>query len=789
MSAHNSQLNPDWDHFEEEDDNSPSLREVFSRTLKHWPWFLASVILFTGLGVLLILVTPKSYTENAQVVIKNDSEGGSSAVSDFNDLGLFSRNTNVMNEIATMASPDITEEVVKMLNLTVDYYEPGTFHKKALYGKTLPVEVSFPTSGDQESLKFKLNIDGKGKYELTKLKKYESQTQKWLKSGKEYTGTLGAPLRTEYGTILVTPTAQYGAGKDYEIQVHKKSLASTINSYNKKVKVALDDDDSTVIDLSISDQNRQRADEVLAATIAVYNENWINEKNQIATSTSQFIDDRLGVIEGELGNVDSDISRYKSENLMPDVQTMTASYVKEQEELTKMIVEAEGQLQAARTLRSRMTMSGPNSALPANTTVENPALQGQIKDYNELILKRNTLESKSSEKNPGVQQLDAEIAQLRMAILASVDNAIQGLEGQIRTLQSAKGSATGRLASSPTQAKYLLSVERQQKVKENLYLFLLQKREDNELNQAFTAYNTRIIKKPGGDGAPTSPKKAVILFGFFLIGVLIPVGYNYAMLTFDTKVRSRQDLEDLKTPMIGEIPFDKKGTKVPKGEDPKLVVSYGRRDTINEAFRVTRTNIEFTKVHKDGCNIIAMTSFNPASGKSFIAMNLGASLALKGKKVLVVDGDLRRGSTSEYVGNPANGLTDYLAGHKQDIERLIVSYPEAEGLYVMPVGKVPPNPTELVESPRFADLMEKLRKDFDYIIIDCPPIEVVADAHIIDNVADRTIFVLRVGLLDKSLLRDLDKFYSEKKYKNLSYILNGTDNDKIAYGSTKGYNY
>lgn len=792
MSSSNRIAEQDWDRLESEQGaEGPRLSYVIGRTLKNWPWLILSVVVFTAIGVAIVLRTPKTYLENAQVVIKNDNEGGSSnKLNNFNDLGIFSRNTNVLNEIATMSSPDVMADVVKMLDLTIEYTQPGTFHDIALYGKNLPIKVSFPDASDDKQLSFKLDIEGNGKYYLSKLKYYDRKNNKWIKTGKEYSGNLGTPLKTVCGTIVVNPGEFYGAGKDYEILVSKNSLPSTIIKYTKMVKVELDDDDSTVVDLSMTDQNRQRADEVLAAMIAVYNENWIKEKNQIAVSTSQFIDDRLGVIEGELGTVDSDISKYKTDNLLPDVSNMTASYIKEQEELSKTIVNLEGQLDAARNLRARLVAAGNDgSVLPANTVIENSSLMSQIKEYNDLLMKRNALEEKSSEKNPIVQQLDEQIRQLRGAVLSSTESAVQGLESKIRALQSAKSSATQRIASSPNQAKYLLSVERQQKVKENLYLFLLQKREDNELNQAFTAYNTRIIKRPGGDGIPTAPKTGLILLSLFFVGFFIPFGYSYYIEMWDNKLRSRQDVDGLKTPMIGEIPFDTKTAKAQKkGEKPTIIVSMGQRDLTNEAFRVTRTNVEFTRVHKDKCNVLALTSFNPGSGKSFIAVNLGASLALKGKKVIVVDGDFRRGTASEYVNKPEEGLSDYLAGHISNWHKLVVSSSQ-EGLSVMPAGNRPPNPTELLETERFVRMIEEMRKDYDYIIIDCPPIEVVADAHIINPVVDTTIFVLRIGLLDKRLLRELERFYAEKKFNHLSFILNASDNDHIAYGGRKRFGY
>ncbi len=775
--------------------SSIPLSDIIFRTLHYWQWLLLSVVVCVGLGVVYLLRTPNVYTQTASLLVKDDSKGKSSAadMSDFADFGLFASNTNIQNEITTLKSPDLMEEVVKRLNLDMNYYLPGRFHKIAAYGSTLPVKVqiaNFPNSG---SASFDLDIKANGSITLSKLKTNINGEE--TESDKDYSGKLNDTIRTPAGPVIVTPSPYYSK-VDVDLQVVKAPLAATISRYEERLSVVMNNEKSTVIDLSFSDQNIQRADEVLNTVIGVYNENWIRDKNQIAVSTSNFINDRLGVIESELGNVDSDISSYKSANLVPDVQAAASSYMAESQALGQEILGLNNQLQMTRYIRNYLSSSGnDDKALPTNTGVDNLELQSQIGEYNAKLLERNNLVSKSSEKNPLVQNMDKELNEMRGAIIGSVDNSIVNLQTQVRGLQGARGAATSKLASNPSQAKYLLSVERQQKVKESLYLFLLQKREDNELSQAFTAYNTRVIKKPGGTGIPTSPNRRNVLLACLLIGLAIPFGTVYVKETTNTKLRGRKDVQNLAAPMLGEIPQNSEKPK--KGEEAnrhEILVQHGNRNIINEAFRVLRTNTEFSRINKEGCNVLAITSFNPGSGKSFITMNLGMSLAIKGKKVLVIDGDMRHGSTSAYVDRPKKGLSDYLAGNINDIDSLIVKVPAVEGkehleICVLPVGSTPPNPTELLESPRFSKLIECMRPDYDYILIDCPPIEVVADAQIIDQYADRTIFVVRAGLLERNMLPELDRLYDEKRYSHMAFILNGTRNDSGRYGYSHSYKY
>ncbi|MCM1138953.1 MAG: polysaccharide biosynthesis tyrosine autokinase [Muribaculum sp.] len=768
--------------------NAVPLTDILYRTLHYWPWVILSVIICVGLSVFYLLKTPKMYSQTASILIKDDGKGKSTgAIDDFGDFGLFSNNTNIENEMTTFKSRDLMGEVVRRMNLDMNYYLPGRFHKIVAYGTTLPIVAELPDCPDNSSLSFQLDIDKDRKVKISDIE-YNGEDL----PVKTYSGNLNDTIKTSIGRIIIKPTPTYEKDVPIDLTVIKQSLDGAEASYLSRLTVGMSNEKGTIIDLTFIDQNIQRADDVLSTIIGVYNENWIRDKNQIAVSTSNFINERLNVIESELGNVDSDISSYKSEHLVPDVNAAASSYMAESQALSQELLGINNQLQMTRYIRNYLNADQANEkVLPTNTGVENLELESQISQYNSKLLERNNLRSKSSSENPLVQNLDFELSEMRSAIIASVDNSIVNLQNQIKSLQGARGAATSRLASNPNQAKYLLSVERQQKVKESLYLFLLQKREDNELNQAFTAYNSRVINEPGGSRAPISPDSRKILLVAFLIGLAIPFGVVYVKENGNTKVRGRKDLENMTPPLLGEIPQYGKPGKKGSSENAarEILVKAKSRNIINEAFRVLRTNTEFSRVNKEGCNVIALTSFNPGSGKSFITMNLATAMAIKGKRVLVIDGDMRHGSSSGYVQKSKVGLSDYLSGETNDIMSILVTPEDINTLQVLPIGTVPPNPTELLESPRFGQLIEQMRPHYDYIIIDCPPIEVVADAQIIDQYADRTIFIVRAGLLERSMLAELDRLYDEKKYKHMAVILNGTRNDQGRYGYSHTYKY
>ena len=765
---------------------------------------MVSLIIVMGAALYYIWSTPPVYTRSASILLKEDGKSSSSGGVDaaFSDMGLFSVKTNVNNEIFSMKSPAVMLDVVKRLHLDVDYKIDGTFYKKTLYGTMLPLSVGFLELDDNETAALTVALGADSTLTL----------KNFVRNGEEIAGeascAYGDTIDTPLGRLAVARSAFYDSSKVAaspvkEILVMRSSLNGAVAAYSAGLSVALNDDKTTIINLTFKDVNTQRAEDVLNTVIAVYNENWIKDRNQVAVSTSMFINERLGVIERELGNVEEDISSFKSRNLLPDVQAAASMYMSQSSETNAQILALNTQLSMAQYIRTYITSSdGRNRLLPANSGIDNGNIEGQIAEYNNLQLQRNSLVANSSEQNPLVTDLDMSLNAMREAIVSSIDNLVVTLNTQLRGLQQSERKTTAQLAENPSQAKYLLSVERQQKVKEALYLFLLQKREENELSQAFTAYNTRIITPPNGSMAPTAPVKNTILMIALLIGLALPLGIIFLRVMMITTIRGRKDLENMAAPFIGEIPqYGRRQHRIASGKEshealPVVVKDMGR-DVINEAFRVVRTNLEFVTGSDSHNNVLMVTSFNPGSGKTFITLNLAASLAVKRKKVVVVDLDLRKASLSKCVEGARTGAANYLAG--QETEIAAITYHPGDGKNsapydIIPVGTIPPNPAELLASDKLGKLLDGLRGKYDYVFIDCPPIEVVADTAIVSKHVDLTLFVVRAGLLDRSMLPELDRIYNDGKYKNIYVILNGTETAYRRYGYHKygysyGYNY
>lgn len=779
-----------------------SFRELMYSCLGRWYWFLISLVVCFAIATLYLLYTPPTFTRSMSVLIKEEDRGGSvstDVASTFSELGLSHSNTNVDNEMVNIQSPDLIYEVVKRLNLDVNYVTEGPFRKRLIYGDQLPFTIKFAELDDNESLSLTITPKNDNEVVLSNFKMQGKEID-----SKPILAKLGTTIKSPVGVITLTPTP-YKPDLPFErpFYITRSKIDMVIASYKSRLKVDYAEDGTSIIKLTLNDTNIQRAEDVLNTILNVYNERWMTDKNQIVNATDIFINERLRVLQDELGNIDSKITASKSANKLPDLASTATLDLQQSMQQTQQILDLNTQIRIASDLYNYVSKS-KNRLLPGNVGINDLTIQSQINEYNEIQLQRDRIVSGSSEENVLVKDFDSQLSAIKSGVMHSINNYLAALKIQLNAAQKARSQADSRVSNIPQLEGLLLSPERQQKVKEALYLFLLQKREENQLSQAFTNSNSRMVSSPERSGlrVATAPVKNHVYMIAFLAGILIPLLYLVISQIMNTVVRGRKDIEHMQTPFVGEIPemqskkkkkkkfaFFTKSKEKEKKEPPRIVVKPNSRNIINEAFRVIRTNLEFLLNKEAKSHVVMITSANPNSGKTFISANLTTAMAIKGKKVLAIDLDLRKRSLSEYFGSPRHGIADYLSGQIDNYNDLIFKYEVAgTSLDVFAVGTLPPNPAELLASDKMRALMQELKSKYDCIFLDCPPVEIVTDADIINEYADTTLFIIRAGLLDRSALPEIDEFYINKKYRNMCIILNGTDSGSH-YGYKYGYKY
>lgn len=568
----------------------------------------------------------------------------------------------------------------------------------------------------------------------------------------------------------------------------------------KRLSATNDGLGSCIINLTYKDFSTIKAASTLELIIQVYNDNWWQERAAVIKRASQFIDTKLELLEQDLNIVDDSISTYKSRFGITNLEHVSDVYLQQQSQTDAEILRLLNQKAMAEYISSLLEdEASRNQLLLVNSGISNSLIEDQITLYNNLLLQMKSHMDYTSGQNPLIISQEKELNSLRKNIYASVKNHIRTIDIQLKSLKAYHGETTDKISSNPGQAKHLLSIEREQKVKESLYMFLLQKKEENEISLNYKPSPTTIIDMPYGSGKPTSPKRLRILVAAVLIGIILPVTFIFIRATFDESVRDRHDVEHhCDIPFLGEVPYSGRDLSfdgllmrlgiVHKTKPSGIVVGKDLLNASNEAFRVLRNNMDASfagQFLSEGGKSYLIKSTQIEVGKTFVAMNLALVRAIGGERVLFIDGDLRQASASRLWFAPLLGLTDYLNGDEDDYRKLLFQPEGYPMLDVLPTGALPTNPTELLKSPLLDQLLLTAKEHYDCIIIDSPTSGMLADADIIERAVDCTMFVIRAGRFNRYQLNEISQIQATNSESKLQYIiLNG-----VSIDARYGYSY
>lgn len=760
--------------------------------LHHWPWFLLSVLVCLIIAMVYLHVTRPTYTRRASIVVMDDGQGLSSPdmmSSLFSNLSVFrfknfsDAKTNAKKEMLFIQSDEMLEKVVRRLSLNISYEIDSSFHRETLYGSTQPIVVQFLDFPDDQICSLVINLGNSITLETPDA---------------SMPIRLGDTTATPYGRIVITPSLAFSnaARSGMRIYVTHNSIGNEILSCRKRLSAFMDKDVPSIVDFTYVDYNPERAENLLDTLFAAYAEEVRINKRRMADEMAQLIDDRIDLLKDELGDVDNDISQYKRDNSMADIADIVRRARNKETETSNQINAIKHQIYLLGYLRA-FTLNPDNfgQVLPSNTGINNKEIEYHVRNHNDKQIERNDWAASITETSPLVSDLDIEIANIKKALVELIDNTILAQEAQLRKTNELHDQALGELANTPNKATYLVTIERQKKVKEQIYIYLLQKREENELSQVFSATNSLVVRTPYGPMTPTAPNYNIILLSALIIGLLLPLIYLWLRDVFTTTIRNHKDVAKLATPLLGEIPLDKHGAKRSKrlrslnSASTGFVVRDDNSNSLGEAFRIVRTNMEFrlssTKNEAENNSqlpkVIAVTSVDPSCGKTFFAANIAATFAIKGIRTVCVDLDLRQGSLTRYASSNGQGISAYLSGKADNWHDLIVPVEGYEHFDILHVGDTPSYPVELLSSPRLQQLINELRGEYDVVIVDCPPVEVVADTSIITRHADMTVFVVMVGLTECDALPVIDGYYANQKYPGMALLLNGTAAVRSSY--------
>ncbi|MFC2450018.1 MAG: GumC family protein [Flavobacteriaceae bacterium] len=768
------------DNSQELQEKDINIRELIKPYLDRWLWFVVGAFLALLGGYLFIKLSTPIYRTETTILVKdaknNKLPEGASGLFDLSGIGGMNVNS-IENEIEILKSKKLIEQVVKDLGLTAEVYQEDAFTKKELYKDTSPVIINVigekkDASDEQKKLDILLEIKG---------------SELILSSDK-----MPDVIRTTYNKTISLPNANiiiqknpdYKGEKIDELLLKVYNTERIVNYYREILSIAPKDKDATVIGITLDLPIKAKTQDFLNKLVVVYNQDAINDKNSESKKTKDFIDERIAIIAKELGDVENEKQSFKTENQITDIATETKINLETNAQARARQLEVDSQLELTNALMDYLSKQGDYQILPNNIGLSDASAGNVINSYNQLIIERNRLLENSTAQNPVVIDITKKINSMRFSVMETLSKNRTGLQLERNKYLEEQGKLMSRISKVPTQEKLFRSIERQQQIKENLYLLLLQKREETQLSLAVTAPKAKIVDYAHSTEKPVAPKKLIIMLAALLVGIVLPFGVIYIRELLDNKIKTKHDIERLsQTVVLAELP------KIRKGESDIV----GRNDLspMAEAFRILITNMNFMIPKKEKGKVVFVTSTIKGEGKTFASVNLALTLVNPNRKVIIIGSDIRNPQLQRYDKNSRvyMGLTEFLYDENVTLDKVIHQSNMNPHLDVIYSGAIPPNPTELLTNGRYQVLLETLKPLYDYIIVDTAPLMLVTDTFLFADLADTTLYVTRSNYTEEKLIDFANKNIKANKIKNVGFVLNDVSKSNLGYGNKYGYGY
>lgn len=749
-------------------DNQLDLRENLNKYLKYWYLFLITVCISLVFAFLYLRYATPMYEVKSSIMIKQEKRSaGNTGSTKVSDLEIIESPQSVDNKIQELKSVTLMERVVQELSLEASYFLDGTMKDTELYGRSLPVKLTFE------------NISPRAYSHEFIIQPIDERTFKFDDGDAAAVYSYGQKIRRGYGIFQVRKVSD-GPVKQNKIKVKLKNPVSLAKSYQAGLSITAANENADVLNLAFVTAVPQKGVDILNKLIEAANKEELEDKNRIAKNTIKFIDERLKFLIGDLTEVEKNVEDLKQQNQLTDVGASAQMYLEQSGAYRQQLAEADMQLSVLQSLENYLNRpSSDNALVPSSLGIQDATLSNLIGKFNELQLEKQRILRTAQPDNPVVVNLNEQLAGLKTSIRENLGNIKKGLQITRNNYRSNTAQYQSKIQSVPAVERELQEIQRQQSVKQNLYLYLLQKREESALALAANVNNSRVIDEVNVNPTPVAPKKQLIYLCAFIFGLGLPAAGIYTKDLLNNKVQNVHDLErltDIK--ILGELSHSEV-----KGN---LVVKSDSRTTISELFRLIRTNLKFHTSAIEN-KVILVTSTMSGEGKTFFCTNLGSTLALTEKKVVVLEFDLRNPKLLHGLGIMANtGITDYIINSSVTADQILHPLPDTPNLYVIGAGDTPPNPAEILLHDRVRHLIEELKERFDYVILDSSPVGQVADAFSLVPHSDSSIYVVRHNFTGKNQLHILNDVSDKLKYPMI--VLNDAEIDNYrGYGYGYGY--